>query len=157
MIPTNYDGGPQFAFANHFVKAKTEPGAFAVAQPTNTSRQALELHLLASQSDPASQILVFRKRVEDSLIGAINIFRIARKSYPTKRPFAFAEKRTNVFRHKPGDLKNVGNPRFDGLGPDVVAIFERDRASTLKLQHCLHVKSDRFPGPADVFLRIVAT
>ena len=43
---------------------------------------------------------IFREKFFDLGIGFIDIFRVARKRYPTEWPFAVAEQRTDICRHK---------------------------------------------------------
>src|SRR5882724_11644961 len=107
MIATDRDGRFQIAAPHQLVDSFAHLGAFAVTEPADSRRQTLELHPVTRQTQPAIQRLVFRKKFEREIVGFANVIRIARECDPAKRPFAFAKKRTDVFRDKAGNLESV--------------------------------------------------
>ena len=85
-----------------------------------------------------------------SAIGRRDIVGIARQRGPAERSFAEAEERPDVFRHEPGNLEGVAHAGLLGLGADVVAVVERDRAGALEREHRAHVLRHRRHRSRDV-------
>src|SRR5262249_58288121 len=86
-----------FGLLDNVIEAQAELGPFAVAEPANPGGQTLEPHLVAGQFDPAGQSGVFRKEIEDGLIGPIDVLLLPRQGDPAKRSLALAEQWANVF------------------------------------------------------------
>src|SRR5207244_3782983 len=88
------------ALAHQLVECQPGFVALAVAQPADTRGQPLEMDFLAGQRDPAFQRSILREEFENSLVGAIDIFGVARERDPTERPLATAEEGTNIGGHE---------------------------------------------------------
>jgi len=56
--------------ATRSLNARTGPVAFAVAEPADPCRQALEGHAVLGLLDPASQRFILREEIGDRLIGS---------------------------------------------------------------------------------------
>src|SRR3954447_8704483 len=100
MIAPDSDGRLQIATLHEVVDGFAHLGAFAVAKPANARGQALELHAIARQTQPAIQGAIVGKQLEREVVSLANVFRIAGKRHPAKRSFAFTKKRPDVLRHK---------------------------------------------------------
>ena len=117
--------------SHELVDAQPEARAIAVAEPEDSRRQSLERDALAGQPNPAAQRLVVGEHLERGAIGDADVLGIAGQRRPAERSLAFAEERPDVLGHEAGNLERVGDAGFDGLGADVVAVVERDRAAAL--------------------------
>jgi hypothetical protein len=53
------------------------------------------------------QVLVFWEEFQDGLIGAIDVFLVSRKRYPSKWSLAFTEQRSDVCGDEPRELEGV--------------------------------------------------
>src|SRR5438105_7024782 len=98
---------------------------------------------VACQADPAGQCFIFRKRLQDGLVGPKNVFRVAGKGDPAKRPSTLAKQRTDVLRYETGDAKGIINPGLFCVSPNIVAVVERDCSTVLELTHRTDVNSHR--------------
>src|SRR5581483_6073569 len=123
-------------------------------EPANSRRQTLELNALSRQGEPTLEMRILWKQLQRQRIGAIDVFGIARKGHPTKRPFAFAEQWPNVLRDKSRNVERVLDPGVERDRSHIVAIVERNRAATLHLQHRFHVFDSRCGRTANVLLGV---
>src|SRR5581483_12304589 len=96
MIAANDDRGRNLAFGHEIIHSDAELCAIALPEPANSRRQTLELNALSRQGEPTLEMRILWKQLQRQRIGAIDVFGIARKGHPTKRPFAFAEQWPNV-------------------------------------------------------------
>ena len=132
-------GALSIALGNQFVELQPGLGALAVAQPADARRQPLEGHLLARHVQPAVQVLVFGEELQDGFVGAVDILRVAGERHPAEGPFALAEQRADVGRHKAGKLEGIVHAVVKGALAQVVAVIEHLRARLLEIQHGLHM------------------
>src|ERR1051326_1242507 len=107
MISSNYNGSFHFSVSYQFIKCKSGFLAFTLSQPADTRRQSLEGTFLLRQFEPALQRLIVRKHIGNDLISDGNIMRVAAECGPAEGTFAFAKKRTNIGRHKAGEIKCI--------------------------------------------------
>ena len=135
MVTANHHRRAQLTIFNHVVKGLGEAGTVFQTHPANACRQALEADALAGHVQPVVQVRVIRDQLFDLGVGFIDIFRVTTERRPTERANALAEQRTNVSRHKTGEVKSVGDAFFKGHLANVVAIIEGGRAVGLQRQH----------------------
>ena len=124
MIASNRDRRLQVAAAHEFIDCFTHLSALAIAEPADAGWQTLELDSIARQAQPAIQSLVIGKQFQREIVRLANVFGFARQSDPTKRAFAFAEKRANVFRHEAGNLERIFTACIERHLANVIAIVE---------------------------------
>ena len=104
--------------------------------------------------DPAAQRLIVGEQIEDGLVGAGDIGRVARQRRPTKRPFALAEQRADVGWHKAGVLEGALVASRQRHPAQIVAVVEHDRASVLQGHHRRDVLDHRGGCAAHILGRI---
>src|SRR5262245_3249844 len=131
VIAPDHDRRRQLAAANQLVQCDAEPGALTLSQPTDPRWQTLEGDALLCESDPAAEMRVIRKELEDQLIGAMQVSWLARERDPAKGALPFAEQGPDVLGHEARNGEGIGNAGVAGLGANVVAVIEYDRASRL--------------------------
>ena len=156
VISADGDRRFQIAALHEFIDGFTHLSAFAVTEPANACRQALELDAIARQTQPAIQRLVVRKKFEREIIGLPNVLGFTRECDPAKRAFAFTEKRANVFGHEAGNLERILTARIEGHLADVVAVIEGNRAVSFQREHRLDVARHRFHRALHVSIRFDA-
>src|SRR5579864_1803183 len=127
MVASDNDRSFDLAPPNEFVHGNAKFGAFAVAEPEDSSRQTLKMNSLLCQLHPAGQGFVFRKQFERKLVCAGDVVGLAAQRHPTKRALSFAKERPDVFRNESGNVEGVFDAGFLGLRPNVVAVIEGDR------------------------------
>src|SRR2546428_3643249 len=96
MIAANHDRRRNLSCLHEMVDSLTEERAIAISQPADPRRQALESHFLTREVDPSIQDFVFRKQLQNEVVGDRNIARVSRERGPAKRPAAFRKHRTDV-------------------------------------------------------------
>src|SRR6266852_2116518 len=96
MVAADHNRCFQFALGHQIVQCQPEFVAFAVSQPTDPRRQALEFHLLLRHLDPALQVLIFREHFENQLVCPGDVRCFAGKRRPAEGAFAFAKERANI-------------------------------------------------------------
>ena len=69
MIPTDDDGCGDVTSPNQVIKHEAHLVALPVAEPAYPGGKSLERNALLGQPDPATKVLVARKRLEHGLIG----------------------------------------------------------------------------------------
>src|ERR1700752_871859 len=131
MIPTDCNRRFQIPSLDEIVDRLPHLSPFAVTKPANARRQSLEMHAIARQTQPTIQRAIVRKHLECQIVRFANVFRISRKRHPSKRSFAFAEKRSNVFGNKARYLERIGASRIKRLLANVVAVVKRYCSRTL--------------------------
>ena len=77
--------------ADQFVKGQPCFGPFAVAEPADPRREALESDSLLRHADPAGQVLIIGEQPQNLLVGAVDVLWITGQRNPAERPFALAE------------------------------------------------------------------
>ena len=83
-------------------------------------------------------------------VGAEDVFRLAGKRDPAKRPNALAKQRADIGRHEARESEGVGHALVLGHLADVVAIVEDGRAAGLHFEHGADMHGDRLRArPAD--------
>ena len=87
------------------LNARPGLGPLAVAEPADPGRQALERHPRLGHLDPAPEPGVVREQVEDRLVGAPDVGRVARQRGPAERAASLAELRPDERRHEPRDSR----------------------------------------------------
>ena len=135
---------------------KARPGLrpLAVAEPADPRRQALERDARLGHRDPAAQTGVVGEQLEDGPIGPGDVGRVARQRRPAERATALAELRPDERGHEPRVVEGVGDAGLLGLGAQVVAVVEDDRARSLEGEHRPDVVGHRGARPALVLVRL---
>src|SRR4051812_28443147 len=95
-----------------------------------------------------------RKQLYQSLICHSNIFRISRKSHPTKGTSPFTKLRTNIGRDKSRYFKGIPDSRLLRLCPYIVAVIEDDHSPFLKLKHGFYMLPHTFISTGNIHSRI---
>jgi hypothetical protein len=139
VVASNHKRRFDNALSDQFIELKSSFIAFAITQPADACGQTLELDLLSGHSYPAMQRLILREELKNSLIGAIDIFWVARECHPTEGAFAATEEGTNKSRYKAGKVHGMSLASRQGLSPQIVAIIEDNGSSLLHLQHGTHM------------------
>ena len=98
--------------------------AFAVAEPADPRRQALEGDPLAGHLDPPVQTLVVGELVEHRLVGRGDVGWIAGQRHPAERALALAEQRTDVRGEEARIVERPVEAAELGLGAQAVAVVE---------------------------------
>ena len=109
---------------------KSPERSFTYAE-LNRAANRLARQILSLRGDRAVALGRVGEQLEDELVGAPDVLRIAGEGDPAKGPLALAEERTDVLRHEAGDVEGVGDAPLLGLGADVVAVVERHRTRRL--------------------------
>ena len=139
MVAADYDGGGYFAGTHHFVKRQTELGAQTQAHPADARGQTLEANAFARHVEPAVQGGIVGDQFFYFGIGFVDVFGVARQSYPAERADAAAEQRADVGGHEAGEIESVGHAFFFRHLADVVAVIEGGHAHCLEIEHGLYV------------------
>lgn len=143
MVAADHDRRGEFAGRHHVVEALAGLVALALAEPADPRRQALEVHLLLRQLDPAVQRLVLGEEVEDGLVGLGDVLRVAGERRPAEWALALAEQRPDVRGDEPGEGEGPVVARQPGLAADRVAVVEDLGAGVHEADHCLDVPGHR--------------
>src|SRR5271166_1700994 len=155
MIAAHYDGALQFAVSHKVVQRQSEFVAFAITQPADPRWQPLEFHLLLRQGNPPFKVLVLREHFQHKPVSSRDVGCLSGKGRPAEWPFALAEERPNVGRHKSWEIISVLYACLERERPNIVAIIKCHRAELLQVQHRLHVLTDGSNRPLPVLLRIL--
>src|SRR5450432_3277543 len=91
MIAADHDRRGELAARDEIIQRDAELRAIALTEPADARGEPLKVHLLLRELDPARELLVVRKELEDQLIGAVDILRIAGERDPAERTLPFAE------------------------------------------------------------------
>src|ERR1041385_3613330 len=132
MIAPDRDRRFQIAALHEVVDSFAHLGALAVTEPADARRQSLQVNAFARETQPAIQRAIVRKQLECEVVSLANVFGVARQRDPAKRPFAFAEQRSNVFGHESRNLERVFATGVESLLANVVAVIKRDGAAALQ-------------------------
>src|SRR5689334_13143387 len=124
MIAPDRDRRFQIAALDEIVDRFAHFGAFAVAEPADARGQALEVHAIAREPQPAIQRAIVGKHLEREIVGLANVLRIAGERDPAKGSLAFTKQWANVLRHKAGNVERVLATGVERLLADVVAVVE---------------------------------
>src|SRR5450759_5012212 len=124
MIAADDDRRRQLTAGDEVIEGDAELCALAETEPTDPGGQSLELHFLAGDRDPTSEMLVIREELEHQIIGAVDILWIAGQRHPTERSLALAEQRSDVLGNKAGDRERVANAGVERHRSNVVPIVE---------------------------------
>ena len=143
MVTADDDGGRHFAVGNQLVEQQARLVALPVAQPADAGGQTFELHVLLCGVEPAVQVVVVREELLERFVSHPNIFRISGQGDPAEGAEALAEQRSDVGRHKAGELKGTVITGLAGFIADGVAVVEHDRALVLEADHCGDVLGHR--------------
>src|SRR4051794_12583089 len=100
MVAPNDDRRLHLALTHQPVEQLPRLLTLPITQPANAGRQSLKLNALFGHVQPARQPLVLRKQFQQSSVRQAEVFRVTRKSDPTKRAAPLAKLRTDVSRHK---------------------------------------------------------
>ncbi len=157
VIAADHDWRGDLARRDEIVDCDPELCPFPLPQPADPRRQPLKLDPVASQCDPAPQMLVFGKELEHQLVRAGNVTRIARERDPPERSASFTKERTYVLGDKSGNLEGVLDAGVERDCADVVSIVEGDRAHPLQLEHSLDMHDSRSGCELNVPIRICST
>ncbi len=84
--------------------------ALAGAEPADPRREALELHSLPGEAEPAVQAVVVRKELEHRGVGARDVLRVAAQRDPAERATTLAELIADVRGHEPRVGERIGEP-----------------------------------------------
>ena len=146
MVASDDDRGLDLAFLDQVVEDHAGLGALAVAQPADTRRQALELHVLLGGVQPAVQVFVLREGFLDGLVGDLDVLRITGEGNPAEGAEALAEQRADVGRDEAREFEGAVVAGLAGLVADGVAVVEHLGALVLELDHGLHLGSHGLAG-----------
>src|SRR5262249_58498329 len=114
----------------------------AVAEPADARRQALEVHPLLGEAEPAHEVLVVLERLHERSIRRVDVLGITGERDPAERPLSLAEEGTDEGGNEAG-IREVVHARVLRLEPDVVAAVEEDAAGSLQLEHRPHGPAHR--------------
>lgn len=151
MVAADHDRGLEGAVGDHLVEALARPVAFAVAEPADAGRQALEVDAFTGQLDPAGQRLVLREEVEDGAVGAVDVAWVAGQRRPAEGAPALAEQRADVGGDEAGEGEGPLVARELRLAADGVAVVEDLGARVLEADHRLDVPGHRLAGALGEF------
>src|SRR4029453_18741252 len=124
----------------------------AVAQPADSSRQALEADLVLSATQPLLQPVIFREELHDGSIGDRNVAWVTGKRPPAQRALARPEQRPDIGWHEAWKLKSPLVSAEPGLVADRVAVVENLRTGILELHHGLDIPRHAGPRPISELL-----
>ena len=120
--------------------------ALVVAQPANTCRQALELHVLLGGVEPVVQVLVVREELLERLVGDLDVLRVAGECCPAERAQALTEERADVGRDEARELEGALVAGLAGLVADGVAVVEDLGTLVLEFHHGLDLGGHGLAG-----------
>src|SRR3954464_15607473 len=126
MIASDDDRCFELAGCDHFVELEAGFCTLAVTQPAYTCRQTLKLDLFLRHRQPASKMVVVRKKIHDRVVSFVNVLAIARQCDPAKRPFALAKKRTNIRGYETRIIERIRNAVVEGSLSEIIAVIEND-------------------------------
>src|SRR5204863_3339095 len=96
MVAADDEGGGNFSGSNQIVYGDAEVRAVSLSEPADSRRKALEFDLLLGERNPATEMVVVRKELEREVVGALDVFGIARQRDPAERSLPCAEKWSDV-------------------------------------------------------------
>ena len=147
MVAPDDDRGADLAGPDQLVEGQPGLRPLAVAEPADPGGQALERDARLGHRDPAREAGIVGEELEDGAIGPRDVGRIARQRRPAERPAALAELRPDERRHEARVVERVGDARLLGLGAQVVAVVEDDRAGALEGEHRADMGGHRATRP----------
>src|ERR1700730_11230519 len=156
MVAAHHDRAPNFPALHQFIYRQSKFCPLTISKPADSRWVSLEFDPLASKTNPPIEKLIFRKHSQNQVICYLNVGDITRKSHPTERPAAFAEKRTNIRRHETREIIGILYAVIERKGSDVIAVVESDGAHPLKFKHGFDVVSHCVERPLDISLWIVS-
>ena len=143
VVAADHDGRLDLAFLDELVEQQAGLGAFAVAEPADAGREALELDPLGGGVEPAVQVLVLREEFLDGLVRDGDVLGVTGEGNPAERAEALAEQRADVGRDEAGEFEGAVIAALAGLVADGVAVVEDLGAGVLELDHGLDVPGHR--------------
>src|SRR5260370_40976708 len=124
MVSADDDRRLDGAIADELVEAQAGARTFAVAEPADARRQALDLLFLARRGDPAHQGGVGGELLEHGAVGDSDVLGVTRERHPSERALAFAEKGPDVCRDEARKLERARAPAQLSLRAQAVAVVE---------------------------------
>src|SRR5437762_13982251 len=104
MITADHDRSFDPAGPYQMIDPFAEHGALAVSKPTYPRGQSLEMHLVARETNPAAENLVFWKKLQNQIIRKLNIQRVSRQRHPAARSTAFSKPRPPICGDEAGEV-----------------------------------------------------
>src|SRR5439155_5002837 len=156
VIASDDDRRAYLATRDEIVDALAKCGSLAIAEPANPCRQALERHALPREPDPTREDAVLREKLEDQLVGAVDVGGIPGQRHPSERTPPLGEERTDVRRNESRIAERLGESSGLRFAAQVVAVVERDGTAGRERDYRFAVARDRCARPADMIVRIVA-
>ena len=154
MVTTNHDRSFHFSFAHQLIKQQSRLFTFAHSQPTYTTWQPLKSNFLLCFFQPFYEVVVFGECLHQCLVGCVNIFGVARKSYPAKRTFSVAKQRANKLGDKALIVESIRFTSLPGKFPKVIPIVKNYAAPFLQLEHETHMPGHTFQCQSFIIFRI---
>src|SRR5205823_5356830 len=139
VIAAYDDGRAHLAGAHQIVDHLAEARPLAVAEPADAGGQALELHPLAGQLDPAHHRWVAGELAKHHVVYLVDVLGVAGERGPAEWASALAEERAYVRGHEPRKGEGIGHALAVRLLAYVVAVVEHHRAHPLQVEHGPHV------------------
>src|SRR5688572_14046755 len=124
MITADDNRSTEFAGSDHIVQFQAGFCPFAVAQPANTGRQALKLHLFLCHRQPFCQMVVLREEIHYRLVRFIDVFFVARKCDPPKWALALAKQRANECGYEAGIIERVSHTVVESTLAEIISVIE---------------------------------
>ena len=156
MVAADNDGGFEVAVAHHFVEAQAQSVAFAVVEPTDAGREALEGDFFLGQTYPSVKTFVVGEFFEGGLVGGGDVGGVAGERYPSEGPVSFAKEGSYVGGEKPGIGEGSVVAAEFGFGAQAVAIVEYFGAGVKKTHHGFDVAGHGVTGAASEFVGVGA-
>ena len=145
------------AVAHQVVEREPGPRAIAVTEPADACRQPLKRNAFARETQPARQRGVGGKQLEQLLVAARDVGRIARERGEPKRPGAAAKERPDEGRHEPRKREGAGEARPLRLRANVVAVVEHHGARVEVANHGGDVRAAALQRASLILVRIAVT
>ncbi len=143
VVASDYDRGGDLPGSDQFVEREACFCSLTVAEPADPRGKPLEGHLLLCLLDPAVERLVLRKEVEDHLIGAVDVLRIAGEGDPAERPFPLAEHRSDIGGDEAWEAEGLLQAAGLCLTTQVVPVVEDDCSAIEEPVHRFDVPHHR--------------
>src|ERR1700754_2082399 len=112
MIATDCDRSSQVSTLYEVINRLTHLRSLAITKPANSRRQPLEVHSISGESQPTIKRSVLRKHFQRQIVSLANVIFDSGKRHPAKRPFSFAEQRTNILRKKARNFESIFTARI---------------------------------------------
>ena len=153
MVAADDDRRADLAGPDQLVEREAGPRPLAVAEPADPGGQALERDLAPSPS-PASAGGPASSGKSSRIASSVRAMSAGspRQRDPAERPAALAELGPDERRDEARVVEGVRDAGRLGLGPEVVAVVEDDRARLLEGEHRPDVVGHRRHRPADVLV-----